>query len=462
MQFVDYESECRVLSGMLHNETSCIEAIDKLSDTDFTDYFNRSLFILISDLYIRGVRPTTVEILKEGIKLGFIKGVRENETLKYIAQSFIDDENMDYWISKVRQATKGRESKNLLRKYAALLQEENTDINQIISDCSSDFFALAMDTETERIDTPGEVADLGIKLVSERVEQYRKMQEEAKLLGQVPLEGLPTGIKGLDSKTLGMKPGDLTILGAQTGHGKTAFALSVAKASCVDNQNNILYINTEMSKQQIAYRWGAILSGIELHRIRAGNLTNEEKTQVINSYEMLRKSGFYPASIPNLTPAKLDVLARKAKMQKDIKLLILDYVGRMEKIKPDLAEWQILEQVVKSTKILAQTLEMACLILVQLNPDGTLQGAKRMENECDLMLKLLPVNEEGRKRLEEITRKRYEEDTNYRIFVNKARDAESGISIPLVFDKAKQQIRESQEFKDGWNDIGKERKIEGR
>ena len=51
----------------------------------------------------------------------------------------------------------------------------------------------------------------------------------------------------------------------------------------------------------------------------------------------------------------------------------------------------MLEQIVKSQKILAQNLDIACMILVQLNEDGSLQGAKRMKNECDLMLKLVPV-----------------------------------------------------------------------
>ena len=335
------------------------------------------------------------------------------------------------------------------------MSESKTDIHQFITEASSDFFALAMDAGSERIDTPQEIADLGIKLVNERVEKYRKLAEDCKVLGQVPMEGVPTGFKTLDNMTLGMKPGDLVILGAQTGHGKTAFAMNVARAACVENPNNILYINTEMSREQIARRWGAILSDVALYQIQSGSLTNDQRETVVQAYNRLRKSGFYPCSIPNLTPQKLDVLARKAKIQRDIKLVILDYVGRMEKILPDMTEWQVLEQVIKSMKLLAQNLKVACLVLVQLNPDGTLQGAKRMENECDLMLKMIPVSDNGRKKIEEKLKKHFEE-FNYRIFVQKARDAESGVSIPLVFEKPKQKIREAQETKTGWEDIATE------
>jgi replicative DNA helicase len=452
--FTDYDAECRVLSAMMHSEQACIEALDSLHDTDFTDAYNRQLFQLLTALFAQHrITPTLVEVLKEGQKLGFITSLKDIESVKNIAKFYIDDENIKYWIGKVRQAKKARDMQSLLRRFNAQMQDGIKDINQFITEASSEFFGLAMDSAEEKIDTPEELAELGIRLVNERVEKYRQIQEDAKFYGKVLLEGVPTGIPVLDRNTLGMKPGDLIILGAQTGHGKTAFALNVAKAVCIGGQNNILYVNTEMSRAQIAYRWGSILSGIGLSRIRGGNLTNEELSHVMTSYETLRRSGFYPTHIPNLTPQKLDILARKAKIQLDIKLLILDYVGRMDKIQPDMAEWQVLEQIIKSMKLLAQNLDIACLALVQLNPDGTLQGAKRMENECDLMLKLIPVKKDDKKELEEILKKQFEE-FNYRIFVQKARDAEGGMSIPIIFDKPKQQIREAEELKTGWEDLG--------
>ena len=452
--YTDLEAERRVLSSMMHSETACIESIDLLHEDDFSEYMNRQVFLLLESLYIRGIRPTLVELLKEGHELGFITKSKDIENIKYIAEHYADEKNIKYWAGKVKQAKKARQTQSLIRKCNAQLKDGKVEIDRFVADTSSEFFALAMDTQAEKVDTPAEIADLGIKLVTERVEKYRQMAEEAKRSGQVPMEGVPTGFKTLDNMTLGLKPGDLAILGAQTGHGKTAFAMNVAKAACVDAQNNILYINTEMSKEQIARRWGSILSSVALYQLQSGSLTNEQQETVVQAYSRLKKSGFYSYSIPNLTPQKLDVLARKHKLQQDIKLVILDYVGRMEKILPDMSEWQVLEQIIKSMKLLAQNLQVACLVLVQLNPDGTLQGAKRMENECDLMLKLIPVPEDGQKKIEERLKKLYEE-FNYRIFVQKARDAESGRTIPVVFAKELQQLREARESKTGWEAYGK-------
>ena len=457
--YADYDAECKVLSGMLDSDSACVQGLDSLKYTDFTDKTNRDVFMLIESLYCRGMKPTYLELAKEGQTLGLLDEVGIKK-ISHITRHSIEQENLVFWVKRVKQAMKEREANRILSLYSEQIKDaesnNNLDIDQIIADASNDLFALAVDSNEERIDTASDIADLGIKLLTEQVEKYRKLSEEARKTGQVPLSGVPTGLPTLDRKTLGLKPGDLAILGAQTGHGKTAFALNVAKAACVDSGNSVLYINTEMSREQIAKRWGAIISDVALYQIQSGSLTDEQQSSVIGKYNtLLRESLFYSCSIPNLTAHKLDILTRKAKMQKDIQLVILDYVGRMEKLAPGVNEWQVLEQIIKSLKLLGQNLGVACLALVQLNPDGALQGAKRMENESDLLLKLLPMDAEGKEMLEGKMCQEFEEDTNYRIFVQKARDAEGGISVPLVFDKSKQTIREAMESKKGWAGMGK-------
>ena len=234
------------------------------------------------------------------------------------------------------------------------------------------------------------MANLGYDEVERRFLRFREIQEFIK--GN-SLDGL-AGFDSLNRITLGYKPGDLIILGAQTGHGKTAFALHTAKAVAVDQGVNMLYLNTEMSRQQIALRWGSILSSIEHDRIRIGDISENELSMILNGYSRLRSSGFYSYPCPNLTPEKTISIARKFKTQKKISLMIIDYIGRMEKYDPRFQEWQMLEQIIKTQKMLAQNLQIAVMCLVQLNPDGTLQGAKRMKNECDLMLKLSPIPRE--------------------------------------------------------------------
>lgn len=447
----DIEAEQRVLSAILHSDSACAEALMAIQEDEFSRPFHQDIFSLVKTLYRRGVRPTRAEITKEGMSLGILQTAQDTDELAYIAQQYIDDENLPYWQDRVKKAAKSRKTQTLLLQYNHDIQSKKLDIDDFIQRAGSDFMQLAMDSETERIETGADIAEYGKALVTANVEKWRQMQEEAKALGELPLEGVPTGIKKLDSLTLGYKSGDLIILGAETGKGKTAFALNTVNAICVGANKPLFYVNTEMSRKQVAYRMGAILSQLQLQKIRSGALTNGELDQVNTSFDVLAYSAFHYCNIPNLTPDKLQTMAQKAKLQFGTELLILDYVGRMEKYSKTMQEWQMLENIVKSCKIMAQNLDMAVMVLVQLNEDGGLQGAKRMKNECDVMLKLLPMCEDLKdpnevKEAQEKYQKKYNktyEPFNYRLWIDKSRDSEAGLTIPLVFDLERQQIREA-------------------
>lgn len=435
----DLESERRVLSSMLHSEEACIEAYNVVRATDFFSPKHATVFELASSLYEREIKPTYVELIKEGHSLGVFTNPRDIEDLKYIAEYYIDDENIKYWIKRVKDKARLRKFEAFLKKSYQLLNEETElETEQLLMSAEEELTNLTALEIDDHIDTPEELAKVGYEEIERRFLRHKEIKELHH--GVIPLDGLPTGFENLDKVTLGYKSGDLIILGAQTGHGKTSFALHTANAVAVQNKHNLLYLNTEMSRQQIALRWGSILSGIEHDRVRSGEMNESELSRILNGYSRLGESGFYSYPCPNLTPEKTISIARKFKAQKDIDMMIIDYVGRMDKQDPKLQEWQILEQIIKTQKILAQNLNMVVMCLVQLNPDGTLQGAKRMKNECDLMLKLAPIPKDELESNEEL--KKYDVMPNYSIYIDKNRDGQSGIIIPIQFDLQKQRLKD--------------------
>lgn len=436
----DLESERRVLSAMLHSEEACVEAYHTLVVSDFYSPKHATIYELTCSLFEREIRPTYVELLKEGHNLGVFTNPRDIDELQYIAEHYIDDENIKYWIKKVKDKSRLRRFESFLRKGYQLLKEKtDLEADQILMEAEEELTNLTALDHDDRIDTPEDVANLGYDEVEKRFIRFKEIREQHK--GVLPLEGLPTGFDTLNHITLGYKPGDLVILGAQTGHGKTAFALHTAKAVAVEGQRTVLYLNTEMSRVQIALRWGSILSGIEHERVRSGDINETELSVILRGYSRLRESGFYSYPCPNLTPEKTISVARKFKTQKNIDMMVVDYVGRMDKLDPRLQEWQMLEQIVKALKTLAQNLKIVVMCLVQLNPDGSLQGAKRMKNESDLMLKLSPIPREELEENEEL--KKYL-NPNYYIYIDKNRDGRSGVRIPITFDLQRQIMQDAE------------------
>jgi replicative DNA helicase len=461
MKLIDLEAEQRVISGILHSDDACAEAITLLAEEDFSDPFHLAVFSTVSALYVRNVKPTLAEVLKEGLKTGLITGKQNVDRLREVSAHYITDENIGYWVQQVKVKSKMRHMETMLNKYHDELKTaKDSEAEDILNKASEEFSSLSIIAVDEDIQEPGEIAKLGYDLVVEKMERYRK-EKDANPYGALILDGTPTGLKSLDEITLGYKPGDLIILGAQTGHGKTAFALNTVLATSIEANQPCLYINTEMSKQQIALRWGCILSGVDHDKIRHGAINNEELQEIADAYGKLANSGFYPAHIPNLTPAKLTSIARRAKIRKDVQLIIVDYVGRMETSDPRLQEYQVLYNIIKAQKQLAQNLKCAIMCLVQLNTDGSIQGARKIKNECDLMLKLIPVSAETVQEVAKEKRIVYK-NWNYDLEIEKNRDGMSGNKIPIWFDMSIQQITQAvridkpEPIKDIWNDIGRE------
>jgi Replicative DNA helicase len=436
---IDLESERRVLSSMLHSEEACIEVCNSLTTEDFYSPQHATVYELTCSLYEREIRPTYVELIKEAHNLGILTSTRDIEDLQYIAEHYIYDGNIRYWLQRVRDCSRMRKFEGFLRRnYQIINEETDQDVEQILMSAEEELTNLTALEIDDHVDCPEDLAKLGYEEVERRFLRYKEIKERHN--GVIPLDGLHTGFYNLNKVTLGYKPGDLIILGAQTGHGKTSFALHTANAVAIKNKKNVLYLNTEMSRQQIALRFGSILSGIEHERVRSGEINETELSQILKGYSELGESGFYSYPCPNLTPEKTISVARKFRAQKQIDMMIIDYVGRMDKQDPKLQEWQVLEQIVKTQKMLAQNLQIAVMCLVQLNPDGTLQGAKRMKNECDLMLKLSPISKEEQEESEEL--KKFDTMPNYSIFVDKNRDGQSGIRIPIYFDLQRQTMRD--------------------
>lgn len=437
---VDLESERRVLSGMLNSEDARIEAYDSLKEDDFYYPLHRTVFSLICQLYRRDVKPTFAELLKEAQSLNILRNQQEINELAYIAEHFIEGENISYWLERVKDRSRLRKFEAFLRRHHQKISENVQEpVDNVLMDAEEELTNMTALEIDDSVDSPAELAALGYEEVERRYLRYKEIRELHK--GVLPLDGLPTGFDSLNHVTLGYKAGDLVILGAQTGHGKTAFALHTAKAVAMEHKAPVLYLNTEMSRVQIALRWGSILSQVEHEKLRSGDLTSSEFSEVLQGYSELSNSGFYSYPCPNLTPEKMISIGRKFKAQKDIKMIILDYVGRMDKISPNIAEWQVLEQIVKTLKMLGQNLDLAVMCLVQLNDDGTLQGARRMKNEADLMLKLIPVSP---KEIEENEYLRKFRDVNYRLMIDKNRDGRSGIDIMIHFDKTRQIMRDAE------------------
>jgi hypothetical protein len=96
--------------------------------------------------------------------------------------------------------------------------------------------------------------------------------------------------------------------------------------------------------------------------------------------------------IPDLQLSNIEKAIRTDCMERQTKLVIVDYLGRMDITKfggaKDLQEWQIMRLAANRLKTLAQKYHVCIIMVCQLSDEGSLQGSKAMKNEADMWLSI--------------------------------------------------------------------------
>lgn len=150
---------------------------------------------------------------------------------------------------------------------------------------------------------------------------------EARARHGASVTGIASGIRGLDSLTLGWQPGDLVVLAARPSMGKTALALQWAlEAGRVDVP--VAVFSLEMSKKQLTTRMFAAEAGVPSWRLRKGALPPASEDWVRLSGAAGRMSE-YPVHIDDssaLTDTEITAKARRVVAESGARLLVVDYL----------------------------------------------------------------------------------------------------------------------------------------
>ncbi|MFA5838527.1 MAG: replicative DNA helicase [Candidatus Paceibacterota bacterium] len=185
------------------------------------------------------------------------------------------------------------------------------------------------------------------------------------------LRGVATGFSELDDKLSGFQKSDLVILAARPSMGKTSLALDIARKTAVDHENAVCIFSLEMSSQQLVDRMLAAESHVDAWKLRTGKITTEDDFgRLRDSLDRLSKAPIYIDDQPGNTITKMRSVARRLKSEKDIKLIIVDYLqlmipsGRMKS--SDSMVNQVTE-ISRSLKTLARELDTPVLALSQLS-----------------------------------------------------------------------------------------------
>ena len=196
--------------------------------------------------------------------------------------------------------------------------------------------------------------------------------------------GIPSIIPRLnDFLTFGR--GELTLVAGATGKGKSSYVLNEATHALKRGVPTMI-IDTELTDDVFLPRLLANLSGVTVYTIKAGTYTKAEYQKVEEAMNWIKRQPFIHEYMPTFNKFKIEQMVKKWKTQKDLGLLIYDY------IKPGstygAAETsQSLGLMTDFIKGLAGTYDIATIAGLQLNQlTGQVADSQKPERYCDVMM----------------------------------------------------------------------------
>lgn len=147
------------------------------------------------------------------------------------------------------------------------------------------------------------------------------------------LTGLPTGYKKLDEALSGLQNGELVILAARPGMGKTSFALNVAENVATQRRAPVLIFSMEMSSHQLVTRMLCAHAKVNSHDVRMGRTFPEDRAKLHHSAGVLNDLPVLIDDASRLTPLEIRAKARRVLAEHKSEgnaLIIVDYLQLME------------------------------------------------------------------------------------------------------------------------------------
>lgn len=215
-----------------------------------------------------------------------------------------------------------------------------------------------------------EIGEEGIKqeeLISQESATFRIAEKVTKVYeGDIQEEKLGTGLKELD-KIVKLRPGEVTVVGARPGMGKTAFSLKVLDHVCGKLGKRALYFSLEMDHESMILRMVQMLTKLEYDTIKDGLMTPEEYQKVCNAFGLLANYPVVWSDTPGQSVSEMLAKARKVKREGGLDFIIIDYLGL---IAPPYRGCDTMERVSENAKqiqAMARALHVPIMVLCQLS-----------------------------------------------------------------------------------------------
>jgi len=353
------DAEKSILGAIMLNSSLFNQAAEILSPEDFSIESHRIIFkafYRISERSESGSSAIDLVTLKEAIeKEATLEDVGGNAYLASLIDGMPRFSNIRNYANIVKDKALLR---SLIHAGTIIVNESYADrdeVPQILENAQSLIFKIADGTYSASGFT--NIAEI----VDETVEKLASMVD-----AQSGITGNPTGFTDFDNLTSGLHGGDLVILAARPGMGKTSFALNCA-LNAAKHGHKVGLFSLEMDVQQLFLRLLCSEARVNSQKIRTGRISNRDFEKLGRQLDKMTEMQLYIDDTPNLGVMQARSKARRLKMEHGLDMLIIDYLQLMETSSNSENRNLAIGEITRGLKGLAKELKVPIILLSQLS-----------------------------------------------------------------------------------------------
>ncbi len=360
------EAEKSVLAACLLNQDAIEEVAARLVPENFYRASHQRIFQSMVDLYVRHIPIDHISLADNLNAAGQLEAVGGRAYLVELADNTFALTNWQNHVEIVKRTSILRDLIRASGEIKALAYDAPDDLGVVVEEAEKALFKV----------TEKRVSSAFTKIDSLLVDAFTELQEMASLENKI--SGVASGFKDVDNLFHGFRGGDLVILAARPGVGKTAFALNLA-TSAAKLGASVAFLSLEMSASQLVQRVLASEARVSLSRLRAGQVQDADWTAIIDASSTLSNLNIQFDDTPALSILELRAKARRELRDAKKGLIIVDYLQLMQPptARRDGNRAVEVAEISRGLKVLAKEMDMPVIALSQLSRAVEMRGKKR-------------------------------------------------------------------------------------
>lgn len=316
------EAEESFLSCLLIDKDAVIKIADQISENDFYKDGHRMLFETIKELYSRHEPIDILSLTNRLEEKDLLKNIGGRTYLAHLSNVTATSSHVVHYANIIQRKATLRRLQQAASEITELSFREEEDIDKILDEAEQKLFGVSQKYLKE-VFVP---VDRLLTEAFERIDELHKQSGK--------LRGLPTGFTDLDNLLAGLQKSDLIILASRPSVGKTSLALDIARQAAIKSKSPVGMFSLEMSKEQLVDRMLCAQANVSLWRMRTGRLSDREEdndfARIGEAMGQLSEAPIFIDDSSSSTVMEIRTKARRLQMEKNLGLLIIDYLQLME------------------------------------------------------------------------------------------------------------------------------------